>query len=65
MKQRTRPSAEHISTERSLYGGLKITYLINGTHYSSYRYFGYNQAEAERLAYMEARQEAGSYFIEA
>jgi hypothetical protein len=60
-----RPTARHISTERSTYGGLHIIYEINGQYFEHFRYFFYTKPEAERLARQEARQIADSYFIEA
>lgn len=56
-----RPTAEHISTERTIYGGYRITYLVNDT-FEPLHYHGYTRAEAERLAKQDARKLAEQLF---
>ena len=62
MKQ-PKPTVEHISTSKSIYGGYAITYLIDNT-YETFRYHGYTKAEAEKLAKIDARKTAEQYYIQ-
>ena len=53
---------EHVSTERTIYGGWRITYLVNGI-IEPLHYHGYTRAEAERLAKAEALKIQADYYI--
>jgi len=61
MKQTGHPTVEHIGTERCLYGGWRVTYLIDDTFEQLY-YHGYTRAESERLAKQDAKKLAEQIF---
>ena len=56
------PKPEHISTERLINGGYRVTYLVNGIFEPLY-YHGYTRAEAERLAKIDAHKIQADYYI--
>lgn len=56
------PNVELIAVERGIYGGWKVTVLINNDYYKSLHYHGYGKSQAVTMAMTDAMEEASEIF---